>query len=191
MGAISKKIIIFFVLLLNINNFSWFGWGKKSELDKLQEYDMPHIKISGFDKNQTKVTYTKVGRELFNAFLNIKEHNMTDVRRIINKNSGSKFYHLYSAYCYGFYMWRKTSDPYKKERIRRAVWNIAMEFSYQNTPKWRDSFVRWTPQAIWTAIAIATLLGGAYSQKYFETFNKPIVLLNRLGRWLRFLLLRI
>ena len=84
-----------------------FG-GKKGELDKLKEYDMPHIKIPGFDKNQTKTTYTKVGRELFHAFVTMKNNNMTEIRGILNRNHGSKFYHLYSAYCYGFYMWRRT-----------------------------------------------------------------------------------
>ena len=191
--SLSKGVFVLLVLLGSINCFGWFNWvnwGKRgdSELDKLKEYT---VKIPGFDKNQIKVTYTKVGRELFNAFLSIKEHDMTQVRSILNRNYGSKFYHLYSAYCYGFYVWKRTVDPYKKERVRRAVWNIAMEFSYQNTPKWRNGFVRWTPQVIWTIIAMASLLGGAYSQKHYNTFDTPFELISSLGnnllRLLRFL----
>lgn len=168
--SLYKKVFLFLILFLPTYCFGFFGWGRNSDLYKLEEYQMPQINIPGMEDGQTKITFTKVGREIFEAFAKQKDHDMTQILQLLNKNSGAKYYHLYSAYCYGFYVWRRTSDPIKKETIRRVVWNIAMEFSRQNQPKWKNRLYLWTPHFIWIFVSLGAMFCGAFAQRQNEKF---------------------
>lgn len=183
-----KKVTTLVVILiasnmfLPVNIYAKLSWpygqststGTKEEdqgmLFGLDEPNMQKIDIPGFKISKTN--FTLVGKEIFDEFLKIENFDLSAVRQLLNRHAGSKFYHLYSAYCYGFYMWQKTTDPYQKERIKRAVWNIAMEFSLQNEPKWRAYFFKFFPIAGWTFVAILAFFWGAFlrknNQKIFE-----------------------
>ena len=156
-----------FILLLPTTSFSWFGWGGKNvDLDDLEIEDMPKIVIPGDHGPQKgKVTFTRVGKELFQLFLKQKNYYMSEVNKILNTHEGSKYYHLYSAYCFGFDRWRNTKDAYEQERIKRAVWNIAMEFAQQQKPTLKDRLMQFGPHIVWMTLTIAAFFSGFYLQE--------------------------
>ncbi|MFC1842492.1 hypothetical protein ACFLYU_02445 [Candidatus Dependentiae bacterium] len=172
---VHKKTVFVVMLFFSVSSFAWFG-SRDKELDEISRSDMPEIHIPGAKKG--KVRFTKIGKEVFKEFLKVTGHNMAHVRQMLNRHSGSKFYHLYSAYCYGFYRWKQSSNPYEKEKIKRAVWNIAMEFSKQGAPRWQTYFMQLAPSLVWTGIAIVTLLWGSYLRKnhkrFFEKYSDKI-----------------
>lgn len=126
-------------------------------------FDLKKVDIDEFKSGG--IAFTKVGKEVFEEFLKVKDFDMSFVRQLLNRHSGSKFYHLYSAYCYGFYVWQNTSSPYEKEVVRRAVWNIAMEFSQQNNPRWEAYFFKLFPMFSWTTVAVFAIILGCYLKK--------------------------
>jgi len=136
-------------ILLSISYYSsiCYIWPFRVE-DFSDMKGLPEINVPGYKGG--KVRFTRVGRELFKAFLNQKNYDKTEVNQIIKENAKSKFYHLYSAYCYGLEEWRKTWDPYKKEKIRRTIWNIAIEFANNNI----SPLKRLLPALLWTGTGV-------------------------------------
>ena len=162
-----KIIILFFVLLFPMTTVSWFGWwgGNDIDLNDLEIKDMPQIIIPGDHGQQKgKVTFTRVGKELFQAFLEQKNHDMAIINQIIQKHEGSKYYHLYSAYSIGFDAWKNTRNLYERERIKRAVWNIAIEFANQQKPTFKQWFMQFGSHAVWAIVAMVAFLSGVYMQ---------------------------
>jgi len=162
-----KKSLLLIIFLLPMVSFSgWFGWGNNIDLDDLEIEELPKIVIPGEHGPQKgKVKFTRVGKELYQAFLEQKNYDMTKVNNIMEKNAGSKYYHLYSAYCYGFQQWKNTKDLYDQEKIKRVVWNIAQEFASQQKPTWKDKFLNFSPHAIWASITIVAFVAGMYLQE--------------------------
>lgn len=163
------------LLLLPVNSFSW-PFGKDKNLDEIARLDMPKVVIPGFKAGA--VPATPIGIEIFEEFMRIKNFDMSYVRQLLNRHSGSKFYHLYSAYCYGFYRWQNTANAYERERIKRAVWNIAIEFSKQNNPRWQAYFFGMIPAFTWTGVATFAFCFGSYLRKnnkaVFEKYSDKI-----------------
>jgi len=173
-----KKFILLgtlFSMSFSSINCIWpFSSGGSQKAD-----DLPEINVPGYKKG--RVIFTRVGRELFQAFLNQKNYDKTEINKIIKENEQSKFYHLYSAYCYGFDEWKKAGDPYQKEKIKRAVWNIAIEFSENSIPQLKSLFLKLTPALLLTGVAVITLVFGAYSQKHCGTASK----INQFFAWVK------
>ena len=159
-----NSIILFFLLLFPMSMISWFGWwGNTVDLSAIDLEDMPKIVIPGEDVGQKgKVTFTRVGKQLFQAFLEQKNHDAAIINQIIQKYEASKYYHLYSAYCIGFDAWKNTKDLYERERIKRAVWNIAIEFANQQKPTFKQWFMQFGSHAVWATVAIVAFLLGKY-----------------------------
>ena len=175
----NKKLLVncllLLLLLLPVNSFAW-PFGRDKDLDEIARLDLPKVVIPGFRAGL--VATTPVGIEIFEEFMKIKNFDMSYVRQLLNRHSGSKFYHLYSAYCYGFYRWQNTSNPYEQERIKRAVWNIAVEFEIQNHPRWQKYLVGMIPTFVWTGVAIFAVSFGSYLRKHnkaiFEKYSDKI-----------------
>jgi len=172
-----KKSILSGIVLLSVGYFFLINCKK----------GFPEINVPGYKGG--KVLFTRVGRELFQAFLNQKNFDKTEINKIIKKNEQSKFYHLYSAYCYGFDEWKKISDPYKKEKIRRTAWNIAIEFADNNLSHLKVTFFKFVPTLLWTGISVIALVFGAYSQQHRGTFNGAIARLDQFVAWIKNLVL--
>lgn len=176
-----KIIIVLMVLFMPLNTLAW-PFSKKDELGNLSDSLLPKIspailKNIIFVKGGRE-SFTKIGKEVFEEFLKVQNFDMSSVRQLLNRHSGSKLYHMYSAYCYGLFMLQKTSNPYEKEKIKRVIWSIAIEFSGQNTPKWKTYMRGVLPSFIWLSVVVLVGFWGSYlrknNTKIFEKYSDKI-----------------
>jgi len=161
-----KRYVILFFVLFSVSCNALPGWPKDKGIRPFYTPGVaPPQAPNGKDDADGRVNFTRISKELFDAYLYQEGQDRKKIDKLLEKCKGSETYHLDRAYRYGMAKLRKPASLNKRLKIERAVWNISQEFANENTPE------KWWPTFLWTGISTACFVIGAFAQTRYDTWG--------------------